>query len=68
MIRATVFENGDSTNGKVMSVPATTEKFLEKVREIFGNPEYNKIYSVKGGHIIDISLIRYVYRLIEVLY
>lgn len=58
MLRVTVYENGSSSNGKVLRVCSTFDAFLEDVRATFNNPDFTTIYTARGGNISDVQLIR----------
>lgn len=58
MKRATVFENGSSTNGKVLAISETYAEFLNVIQTAFENPSLSVIYTTKGGRISDVSVIR----------
>lgn len=58
MLRATVFLNGSSKDGKVIGIPDTLEGFVNQVRNAFENPELSVVYTAKGGSVRDTKLIR----------
>jgi hypothetical protein len=58
-LRATVYENGSSSNSKVLSVSTTLEEFLDKIRDVFGSPDFSLLYTSRGGQIVDVGVLRY---------
>ena len=58
MIRVNVFENGTTTNGKVIPVSKDMKDFLEHIRSSFGSPDFCSVYTAKGGEINGVELIR----------
>lgn len=60
MLRATVFENGSSTNGKVLPISATFSEFIASIRAAFDNTQLSVVYTSKGGRIYNVDVIRWV--------
>ncbi|CAL8100807.1 unnamed protein product [Orchesella dallaii] len=58
MLRVTIYDNGSTSEGRVIPILTSMPEFLQRICEEFGCSEYNRIYNSTGAVISDTSLIR----------
>lgn len=58
MRRVTVYENGSTSEGRILPILPSMPEFLDKICQEYECPDYKVIYTASGALITDVALIK----------